>query len=146
MQQQGAGDGAPVGASGGITPDRPVGELITQLSEQVSRLVREEMRLAQVEMTQKGKRAALGVGMLGGGGLVALYGIAALLAAIILALANVIPAWAAALVVGAVLLAVAGVLALLGRRQIKHAKPPVPQQAADSLRADVEEIKGRTRK
>jgi Putative Actinobacterial Holin-X, holin superfamily III len=63
-----------------------------------------------------------------------------------LALANVIPAWAAALVVGAVLLAVAGVLALLGRRQIKHATPPVPQQTADSLRADVEEIKGRARK
>jgi uncharacterized membrane protein YqjE len=123
-----------------------VSELITQLSVQVSRLVREEVRLAQVEMAQKGKRAALGAGMLGGGGLVALYGIAALLAMIILALANVIPAWAAALVVGAVLLAVAGVLALLGRRQIRHATPPVPQQAADSLRADVEEIKGRARK
>jgi uncharacterized membrane protein YqjE len=84
-----------------------MGEMVTQLAEQVSRLIREELRLAQAEMAQKGKRAGLGAGMFGGGGVAALYGIAALLAAIVLALALVMPAWAAALVVGAVLLAVA---------------------------------------
>jgi len=120
--------------------------MVTQLSQQVSRLVREEVRLAQLEIAQKGKRAGLGVGMFGGGGLAALYGVAAVLAAIVLALARVMPAWAAALAVGAVLLAVAGGLALLGRRQIQHATPPVPEQAAGRVRADVEEIKGRVRK
>ena len=82
---------------GRATPqDRPLSELARQLPEQVSRLVREELRLAQLEMTQKGKRAGLGAGMLGGGGIVALYGAAAILAAIILALAIVLPAWASA--------------------------------------------------
>jgi uncharacterized membrane protein YqjE len=146
VQENSSTDAASAGRQGGVAPDRPVGELVAQLAEQVSRLVREELRRAQVEMAQKGKRAGLGVGMFGGGGVVALYGIAALLAAIVLALAQVMPAWAAALVVAAVLLAVAGGLALLGRRQIQHAAPPVPAQTVGSVRADVEEIKGRARK
>lgn len=146
MQKNSPGDGASAVSQGGVTPDRPMGEMVTQLAEQVSRLIREELRLAQAEMAQKGKRAGLGAGMFGGGGVAALYGIAALLAAIVLALALVMPAWAAALVVGAVLLAVAGGLALFGRRQIQHATPPVPQQATGSVRADVEEIKARARK
>lgn len=123
-----------------------MGEMVTQLSEQVSRLVREEIRLAQLEMTQKGKRAGLGVGMFGGGGVVALYGVAAILAAITLALATAMPAWAAALIVGAALLAVSAGLALLGRKQIRQATPPIPQRSAGSVRADVEEIKGRAQK
>jgi hypothetical protein len=145
-QEKSSTDAAPAGRQGGVAPDRPVRELVTRLAGQVSRLVREELRRAQVEMAQKGKRAGVGVGMFGGGGVVALYGIAALLAAIVLALAQVIPAWAAALVVGAVLLAVAGGLALVGRRQIQHAAPPVPEEAISSVKTDVEEIKGRARK
>ena len=146
VQENSSGDAAPAGRQGSVAPDRPVGELVTQLAEQVSRLVREELRRAQVEMAQKGKRAGLGVGMFGGGGVVALYGIAALLAAIVLALAQVMPAWAAALVVAAVLLAVAGGLALVGRRQIQHAAPPVPEEAISSVKTDLEEIKERARK
>ena len=75
-------------ARGGRGPgqDATVGELARQLPEQISRLVREELRLAQLEMTQKGKRAGIGAGMLGGGGVIALYGVAAVLAAAILAL------------------------------------------------------------
>jgi hypothetical protein len=129
----------------GDLSDRPVGELVQQLSEQVSRLVRDELRLAQAEMTQKGKRAGIGAGLMGGGGLVALYGIAAVVAAVGLLLALVVPAWAAALIVGGALLATAGVLALLGRSAARRATPPVPREAIDSVKADVETVKGRAR-
>ena len=121
--------------------DATVAELARQLPEQISRLVREELRLAQLEMTQKGKRAGIGAGMLGGGGVVALYGVAAVLAAAILALALVLPAWASALIVGGALLLVSAVLAALGRKRVQQAMPPVPQQTQASVEADVEEIK-----
>ena len=123
--------------------DRPIGDLAKQLSEQVSRLVREELRLAELEMTQKGKRLGFGAAMFGGGGVVALYGVAAVLAAVILLLAKVMPAWGGALIVGGVLLAITGTLAALGRRQLKRATPPVPRETVDSVKADVEEIKER---
>jgi uncharacterized membrane protein YqjE len=126
--------------------DRPIGELVQQLSEQMSRLVREELRLAQVELTQKGKRAGLGAGLFGGSGLLSLYGVAAIIAGVALLLALVLPAWAAALIVGGALLAVAGVLALLGKRQVSEATPPAPQQTIDSVKADVEVVKERARR
>jgi uncharacterized membrane protein YqjE len=136
------------GARGGhgAGQDATVGELARQLPEQISRLVREELKLAQIEMKQKGKRAGLGAGMLGSGGITALYGVAAVLAAIILALATVLPAWASALIVGGVLLAAAAVLAGLGRKRIQQAMPPVPRQAQASVEADVEEIKERVQR
>jgi len=121
--------------------DATIGELARQLPEQISRLVREELRLAQLEMTQKGKRAGIGAGLLGGGGVVALYGVAALLAAAILALALVLPAWASALIVGGALLLVSAALAVMGRKRVKQAMPPVPQQTQASVGADVEEIR-----
>jgi hypothetical protein len=121
--------------------DRSAGDLVKDLSEQVSRLVRDELKLAQVEMTAKGKRAGAGAGLLGGGGLLALYGAACLLAAAIIGLARVVPAWLAALIVGVVVLAAAGVVALLGRGQLKKAVPPVPEQAIGSVQADVAEVK-----
>jgi Putative Actinobacterial Holin-X, holin superfamily III len=117
------------------------GDLVQQLSEQVSRLVRDELKLATTEMTRKGKGAAVGIGIFGGSGIVALFGLGCLLLAAIAALALVMPAWAAALIVGAVLLAVAGVAALAGKRQLSRATPPVPEQAVQSLKADVETIK-----
>jgi Putative Actinobacterial Holin-X, holin superfamily III len=126
--------------------DPTVGELARQLPEQISRLVREELRLAQLEMRQKGKRAGLGAGMLGGGGFIAWYGVAAVLTAIILALATVLPAWASALIVGGVLLAVSAVLAALGRKRVQQAMPPVPRQTQASVEADVEEIKERVQR
>jgi uncharacterized membrane protein YqjE len=126
--------------------DRPVGELVQQLSEQVSRLVREELRLAQLELAQKGKRAGMGIGLLGGSGVLSLYGVAAVIAGVALLLALVVPAWAAALIVGGVLLAAAGALALLGRRQVREATPPAPQQTIDSVKADVEVVKERARR
>jgi uncharacterized membrane protein YqjE len=119
------------------------GELVKQLSEQVSVLVRDELKLAQLEMTRKGKQAGLGIGMLGGSGLVALYAVACLLACVIIAISGVVAAWLAALIVGVVLLAVSAVAALLGKGRLQKATPPVPEQAVGSVRADVEEIKER---
>lgn len=126
--------------------DRPAGELVKQLSEQVSRLVRDELRLAQLEMTRKGKRAGAGIGLAGGGGLIALYGLGALIASAVVALSLVLAAWLAALIAGAVLLLIAASLALLGKRQLQRATPPVPAGAAGSIKADVKEIKERARR
>jgi uncharacterized membrane protein YqjE len=137
-------EGALVGRRPGKDPT--VGELARQLPEQISRLVREELRLAQLEMTQKGKRAGIGAGMLGGGGVIALYGVAALLAGAILALTLVLPAWASALIVGGALLLVSAALAGLGRKRVQQAMPPVPQQTQASVEADVEEIKERVQR
>jgi uncharacterized membrane protein YqjE len=120
-----------------------VAELVRQSTEQVSRLVRDELRLARAEMAEKGKQAGVGAGLLGGGGVVALYGVAALLTAIVLGLAEVMPGWLAALIVAVLLLAVAGVMAVLGRKRVKQAAPPVPEQAVRSVQADVDEVKGR---
>jgi uncharacterized membrane protein YqjE len=114
--------------------------------EQVSVLVRGELKLAQLEMTRKGKRAGMGVGMLGGGGLVALYGLGCLIACVIIAVSGVLAAWLAALIVGAVLLAVAGVAALIGKGRLQRAAPPVPEETVSSVKADVEEIRERARR
>jgi uncharacterized membrane protein YqjE len=123
--------------------DRRIGELVQQLSQQTATLVRQEMRLAQVELQEKGKRAGIGAGMFGGAGLVALYGAGALIAAVILLLATAIEPWLAALVVSVVLLAAAGVLALLGRKQVDRATPPKPKEAMESVQRDVQHVKER---
>jgi uncharacterized membrane protein YqjE len=134
------------GAQPSAAQERSTGELVKQLSEQVSVLVRDELKIAQLEMTRKGKQAGMGVGMLGGGGLVALYGLGCLIACVIIALSGVLAAWLAALIVGAVLLAVAGVAALMGKGRLQRATPPVPKEAVSSVKTDVEEIKERARR
>jgi membrane protein len=98
------------------------------------------VRLAQLEMMRKGKRAGLGIGMFSGGGLLALYGLGCLLTAAIIGLATAVAAWLAALIIGAGLLAAAGIAALAGRAELRKAAP-VPERAAGSVRADMEEIK-----
>ncbi|MEO3782657.1 phage holin family protein [Actinocorallia sp. B10E7] len=120
-----------------------VGELIQRATDQVSDLVRAEIRLAALEMKDKGKRAGIGAGMVGGAGVLAGYGIAALLVAAIAALDLVLPLWAAALIVAAVLLAVAAVVGMRGRKQVAEAAPPVPDRAVASTREDINEIKER---
>jgi len=126
-----------------VGPDASAGELVKHLTEQVSRLIRDELKLAEYEMTRKAKRMGRGAGMFGGSGLVALYGIGCLLAAAIIGLAGVVPAWAAALIVGGALLVIAGVAALMGKSQVSKAVPPVPEQTLQSVKSDVEEIKER---
>jgi hypothetical protein len=117
------------------------GELVKRLSEQVSVLVRDELKLAQLEMSRKGKQAGVGAGMLGGSGLVAFYGVGCLLACAIIGLSRVVQPWLAALIVGAALLALGAVVALLGKARLSKATPPVPEQAAESVKADINEIR-----
>jgi MFS family permease len=124
--------------SGSPQTDRPIGDLIKQLSEQTSTLVRKELELARAEMTQKGKAAGLGAGMFGGAGLFALLALGALTACFILALAEAVDGWLAALIVAVVYAAVAGVLALTGKSKVQEATPPIPEQAKESIREDVE--------
>jgi hypothetical protein len=134
------------GAQPPASQERSTGELVKLLSEQVSVLVRDELKLAQLEMTRKGKQAGVGAGMLGGSGLIALYAVGCLIACAIIALSGVVAAWLAALIVGAVLLAVAGVAALIGKGRLQRAAPPVPEETVSSVKADVEEIKERARR
>jgi hypothetical protein len=137
------------GADGAQPPaaqEQSAGELVKLLSEQVSVLVRDELKLAQLEMTRKGKQAGLGIGMLGGSGLVALYSVGCLLACVIIAISGVVAAWLAALIVGTALLAVAAAAALLGKSRLQKAVPPVPQETVGSIKADVNEIKVRGRR
>ncbi|MEU7882348.1 phage holin family protein [Microbispora bryophytorum] len=122
------------------------GELVRRLSEDVSRLIRDELRLARLEMTRKGKRAGMGAGLLGAAGLIAFYGGGALVATAILALALVLPAWASALIIGAALLAIAGLLALVGKEQVSRAAPPTPDEAMRSLKADIDVMKESARR
>ena len=126
--------------------ERSVGDLVQQLSQQTATLVRQEMRLAQVEVQEKGKRAGIGAGMFGGAGLVALYGVGAVVAAVIMLVATAIEPWISALIVGVVLLAVAGILALLGRRQVEQATPTKPERAIESVQDDVEHVRERARR
>jgi len=125
----------------GKSQEVPAGELVKQLSEQVSRLVRNELKLATVEMSGKAKTAGKGAGLFGGGGILALYGGGCLVACAVIALAGVLRPWLAALIVGAALTVCAGIAALAGRGEFKKATPPIPSQAADSVKADVEQIK-----
>jgi putative superfamily III holin-X len=129
------------GAQSSPFEQRSAAELVKQVSEQVSVLVGEELKLAQLEMTRKGKQAGVGAGMLGGAGLIALYGLGCLIACVILAVNGVLAAWLAALIVGVALFAVAGAMALLGKSRLHTAAPPVPEETADSVKTDVEVIK-----
>jgi membrane protein len=126
---------------GGPTDDRTVAQLISEASEQVSRLVREEMRLAAVELRQKGARLGAGAGLVGIAGVLAFYGGGVLVACAVLALALVLAPWLAALLVGAVVLLVAGGLALVGKKQVQAAVPPMPENTVASVKKDVEAVK-----
>jgi uncharacterized membrane protein YqjE len=124
------------------TGDEPLGVLVHQLSEQVPELIRSELRLAQAELAQKGKRAGTGLGMFSVAGLLGFFGIALLLATAVLALDLVMPAWAAALVVAAVVLAGAAGAGLVGRSKVASATPAAPERAIAGLKEDVATVKG----
>jgi putative superfamily III holin-X len=120
-----------------------LGELARQLSDQTSRLIHQEIELAKAELTVKGKRAGLGAGMFGGAGVFGFYALGALTATAILALSLAVAAWLAALIVTIVLAAIAGVLAAQGKNKVKQAGPPVPEQATESVKEDVQWAKTR---
>jgi lipopolysaccharide export LptBFGC system permease protein LptF len=123
-----------------------VAELVKQLSEQTSSLARQEIELAKAELAVKGKRAGVGAGMFGGAGIVGFYALGALTATATLALATAMSAWLAALIVTVVLGAIAGVLALQGKSKVQQATPPVPKQATESVKEDVQWAKTRAQK
>jgi uncharacterized membrane protein YqjE len=126
--------------------EKSLAELVQRLSQQMSTLVRQEMRLAQAELQEKGKRAGLGAGMFGGAGVVALYGVGAIVAGIVMLLATAVEPWLAGVIVGVALLLVAGVLALTGRRQVQQATPAAPERAIESVKRDVEQVKEAARR
>jgi hypothetical protein len=116
------------------------GELITQLSSQLSRLVRDEMHLAQKEFQQSAKRAGVGAGLLSAAGLLAFFGVAGLITAAIAAVALVLPVWAAALIVGGAVLSASGITALVSKRQADEVTPPAPRTVAN-VKKDVQQVK-----
>jgi len=118
---------------------RPVGELMSELSEQTTRLVHQELELARLEL------AEIGAGMFGGAGIVGLYAVGALTACFILALATAVTGWLAALIVAAVYAGVAGGLALSGKAKVQQAVPPLPEQATESVKEDVQWTRARAK-
>ncbi len=134
------------GGSARPAAEQSTAELIQRATEQISKLVRDELALARLELAEKGKHAGIGVGLFGAGGALALYGLGVLVTAAVLALAVAIPAWAAALVVAVALFASAGILALVGKRQLRRAVPPMPTATAESVRADVDMVTAAVRR
>ena len=120
--------------------DAPLGQLISDLSSQMSRLVRDEMRLAQKEFQESAKHAGIGAGLLSVAGLLAVFGFAAIVTAAIAALSLALPVWAAALIVAAVLLLAAGVAGLISKGQVQQASP-APEQTVANLKKDIDEVK-----
>jgi len=120
--------------------DQSTSELVQRASEQLSRLVRDEIALAKAELAEKGKRAGIGVGLFGTGGVLAFYGVGAMVATLIIVFDLFLPLWLAALLVTVVLFAMAGVVALLGKNQVTKAVPPEPTEAVASVKADVDEV------
>lgn len=121
--------------------DVPIAQLVGRLSDDTVHLVRDEVRLAQAEMTQKAKAAGLGAATFGGAGICGLYGLGVLIAAAVVGLALVVALWAATLIVAAALFAVAGLVALAAKKEIGRVGPPLPTEAVQSTRRDVDEFK-----
>jgi membrane protein len=134
---------APPDRNGDTTAQASVADLVKQLSEQTSTLARQEVELAKAELQVKGKRAGIGAGMFGGAGIFGFYAVGALVAAAILGLATAVAAWLAALIVTAVLGVLAGLLALQGKTKVQQSTPPVPEQATESVKEDVQWAKTR---
>lgn len=124
-----------------VHDDASVAELLTRLSEQSSRLVRDELALAKVEITEKVRHAGIGAGLFSAAGVLAWFGIGTLITTAILALALVVPAWIAALAVTVLVFGAAAIAAVLGKKEVQEATPPAPQEAIDSVERDVAEVK-----
>lgn len=122
------------------TSEASLPQLLGQLSEQTSRLVRDELKLAQKEFQKSVRHAGIGAGLISVAGLLAVLGLMTVIAAAVAALSLVLPVWAAALIVAVVLFAGAGVAALVSRKQVEQVSPPTAE-SVDSVKLDLEEIK-----
>ena len=125
--------------------DRPTGELLRELSDHTTTLVKQELDLAKAELQEKGKQAGIGAGLFGGAGMFGVGAFAALTAGAIAALSQAMDTWLAALIVAVVYAAVAGVMAMTGKKKVKEAAPPIPEQAKDSVKEDMEWAKTQAR-
>jgi uncharacterized membrane protein YqjE len=125
--------------------DPTLGALVHQLTTQVPDLIRSELRLAQAEVAEKGKRAGLGIGMFSAAGLLALFGLGTLVTTAILALALAVDAWLAALIVTVVLFAAAGLFAVAGKSKVEEATPVAPERAVEGIKEDIAVVKGQHR-
>lgn len=128
-------------AAGRAVQERSTGDLVKQVTEQVSLLMRDELKLAQLEMTGKARQAGTGMGMMGGGALIALYGVACLIACVIIAISHSLQAWLSALIIGVALLVVAAIVSAIGRNKMRQGSPPMPTEAVESVKTDVQAIK-----
>lgn len=128
------------------TADPSLGELASRMTEQMSRLVRDEIALAQAEVKERGKKLGVGAGLFGGTAVLAYFAVGVLIAAAVLGLATAVASWLAALIVGVALLALAGVLALVGKSNVQQGSPPVPTEAIASVHADIEAVKDAVRR
>ena len=125
--------------------DRPLSDLVEQLSADVRALVRAELALAKAELSERARRFAVAGGLAAAGAVLGLLALGTFTATAVIALANVWPAWLAALVVAVVLAAVAGILLAVGTKVGRRAVPPVPAETVESIKEDVEWVKTRTR-
>jgi uncharacterized membrane protein YqjE len=121
--------------------DQSLGDLVKFVSEDLSQLVRSEIKLAQVEVTEKAKGVGAGIGAFGAAGVLALFGLGLFLATAVIALDLLLPLWLAALIVTVVVFVIAGIAALVGKKKVSEASPPVPTRAIGSVKEDVSEIK-----
>ena len=122
--------------------DASLGELMSQLSTQTSRLVRDELRLAQKEFQESAKQVGIGAGLLSVAGIFAFLGLATVIAAAVAALSLVLPVWAAALIVALALFVTAGIAALVSKKKAEEATPAAPR-TVETVKADIQEVKDR---
>jgi Flp pilus assembly protein TadB len=130
-------------AAGRAAQERSTGDLVKAVTEQVSVLMRDELKLAQLEVTGKARQAGKGMGMMGGGALIALYGVACLIACVIIAISHSLQAWLSALIIGVALLVVAAIVTAIGRNKMRQGTPPMPTEAVESVKTDVQEVRER---
>ena len=118
--------------------ERPIGELLKELANETTTLVRQELDLAKAEMREKAGKAGPGFGMWGAAGITALLALGSLTAFVILALDGAMPNWLAALIVGLLYSAIAGVLYVRGKHRVEEAGSPVPQKTIETVKEDVQ--------
>jgi len=121
--------------------DEPLSELVKQVRDEAQTLVSQEVKLAKAEMTEKAKEVGVGAGMLGGAGYLGHLAGLGLMLCLIFALATFMPAWVAALIVTVVFAAGAGALALMGKKRIQKAGPPIPEETVESVKRTIETVK-----
>lgn len=125
--------------------ERPTRQLVKDLSQQITTLARQEIELAKAEMVEKGRKAGLGAGMLAGAAVAGLVGLGAFTAFLVLALAEAMPAWLAALLVTALWAGVAVVLAWQAKAKLEEMGKPVPEKTIESVKEDIEWLRDQTR-